>query len=104
MHTTFIGENHPAHTYPELSSLTVSPRCITLTGMHGGGSPQQAQLNARSQERLQCCVFATRDGGRETVYVMHLDLFWYTNNYSPQLLEEQLNVALKVSPSDADCK
>lgn len=64
--------------------------------MQGGGSPQQAQLNARSQERLRCCVFATRDGGREIVCVTHLALFWHTNNYSPHLLQEQLNVASKV--------
>ncbi len=98
------------HTHTEFSSLTVSPRCITLSGMQGGGSPQQAQLNARSQERRRCCVFATRDGGREIVCVKHLDLFWHTHNYSPYLLQEQLNVASKVLrikivevfPSDAD--
>lgn len=101
------------HTHTKLSSLTVSPHCITLLGMHGGGSLQPAQLNARSHERLWCCVFATGEGGREIVYVMHLDLFWHTNNYSPHLLEEQLNVASKVlkfvmhvevSLSDDDCK
>lgn len=85
-----------ARTHPELSSLTVSPRYITLSGMQGGGSPQQAQHNAQSQERLRGCVFATRDGGGEIVCVMHLDLFWHTYNYSAHLLQELLNVAWKV--------
>lgn len=106
-HITFNADKQ-AHT---LSSLTVSPRCITLSGMQGGGSPHQAHLNARSQERLLCCVFATRDSGREIVCVTHLDLFWHTNNYSCHLLQVQLNVASKVlkiktnfkaSPSDDD--
>lgn len=48
---------------PELSSLTVSPRCITLSGMQGGGSPRQAWRIAQPQERRRCCVFATGDGG-----------------------------------------
>lgn len=64
--------------------------------MQGGGSPQQAQHNAQSQERLRCCVFATRDSGREIVCVMHLDLFWHTYNYCVHLLQEKLNVASKV--------
>lgn len=95
-HTHYINADKHTRTHPELSSLTVSPRCITLSGMQGGGSPQQAQHNAQSQERLQCCVFATRDGGREIVCVMHLDLFWHAHNYAARLLQQRLNVASKV--------
>lgn len=93
-HTWYIHTNK--HTHTQLSSLTVSPRYITLSGMQGGGSPRQARHNAQSQERLRGCVFATRDGGRENVCVMHLDLFWHTYNYPAHLLQELLNVAWKV--------
>ena len=51
--TQYINTGKQTHTgkHPELSSLTVSPRCITLSGMQEGGSPQQAHYNAQSQER-----------------------------------------------------
>lgn len=105
-HTQYINTDKQTHarTHPELSSLTVSPRYITLSGMQGGGSPQQAQYNAQSQERLRGCVFATRDASREIVCVMHLDLFWHTYNYSAHLLQELLNVAWKVLKMNLEVK
>lgn len=106
--TQYIYTDKQTHahtsTHPELSSLTVSPHYITLSGMQGGGSPQQAQYNAQSQETLQGCIFATRDANREIVCGMYLYLFWHTYNYSADLLQELLNVAWKVFEMNLEVK
>lgn len=90
------------HTYPELSSLTVSPRCITLSGMQGGrfASAGAAQRSATGETAMLWgggffLFLPPESGGGEIVCVVHLDLFWHTYNYSAHLLQERLNVASK---------
>lgn len=72
------------HTQTDTQQRALLPNSVT--SLHhplrdaGGGSPQQAQLNARSQESLRCCVLATRDGGRENCLCNTPGSFWRTNN------------------------
>ena len=114
LYSMSVNKHTHINTHPSRALLPNGVTSLHHPLRDAGGRFASAGTAQRSvtRETAMLC-FCHQRWWQEIVCVMHLDLFWHTYNYSPHLLQEQLNVAskvlkikinLEVSPSDDDWK